>query len=120
MLHFNYLAGCMSLRPFILSCSAFFLILIFSLKSGAGLFLHNFFHTGNSANETPLPGDNKSVNYTCTCIDDFLAPYDETGGPVCSSPFSNIISAHSFFKDPVLFYTPVCLSLRGPPAKRLY
>lgn len=119
MLHFYYLADCMKHRGIILSCIAVFLMLIFSLKSGAGLFLHNFLHTGNPAHEAPLTEDTKTVNYGCTCIDDFLMPFDETVNPVFSRLCSHIPITTSLFRDDIPFCILVFSSLRGPPADRL-
>lgn len=101
----------MLLRPFILSCVAVLLILVVSLKSGAGLFLHNFFHASGSSHETPLAENTRTVNYGCTCIDDFMMPFDEIVDPVFSQPCSHIAITTSLFKDDIPFFISFYSSL---------
>lgn len=117
MLHFYYLVPPMKARPFILRCTAILFILVISQKSGAGLFLHNLLHTGNTAKELPVKQDdkNKELSYSCTCIDDFLMPFAGTEAPVFSSLFSIQITRNTFFEDHIPFYSATHLSLRGPP-----
>lgn len=99
-------------NKFILRSLALFMMLVFVQKAGAGLFYHNFFHS-NSHSE--LPAD-KGNGYSCTCIDDFLMPFDETAEPVIAHPVSEIAIITFFFKETIHFCTPVLSSLRGPPA----
>jgi hypothetical protein len=93
--------------------------LIFSLKSGAGLFLHNFLHSGNPVHEAPLTDDTKTLNYGCTCIDDFLMPFDETSDPVFFHPGFHITNPTSVFSDDIPFCISFYSSLRGPPVVSL-
>ena len=118
MLHFCYLVHPLKARPFILRCATILLILVFSQKSGAGLFFHNLFHTGNSAKEAPgkQHDNSKELSYVCTCIDDFLMPFDGTDAPVFTEPVLAFAIPHSFFKDNIPFHTRIFSSLRGPPA----
>ncbi|MEO7984749.1 MAG: hypothetical protein ABI688_11780 [Bacteroidota bacterium] len=104
--------------PFILRCTAFILLLVFSQKAGAGLLLHNLFHT-NSA-ERNIPGhenkDDTNANYNCSCVDDFLMPFAGAEEPIFSQPLSSIEIPFLFFADKIPFHTPVFSFLRGPPA----
>ena len=108
-------------RPVILRCTAFLLILIFAQKSWAGLFLHNLLHSSNATKESPAKqeGQDMGFNYNCTCVDDFLIPFEATIEPVLSSPSSSIIIPLSFFENRLPFCTSFFSSLRGPPASRL-
>lgn len=107
-------------RKFILRFSAFFLILIFSQKTGAGLFVHNLLHAKNANDPSKPENENKNgISYACNCIDDFLTPFTETDEPVC---FQNNIK-HTipvvFLKEDIPFRTVIFSSLRGPPASIL-
>ncbi len=117
----RFLLSCrqMRLRPVILQCTAVFLMMVFAQKSGAGLFLHNFLHTGSLNEDAPDTDDTKSVNYACTCVDDFLMPFDETADPIFSHPYSNIVITTSFFIEDIPFCISVFSPLRGPPTNWL-
>ena len=108
----------MKSRPFILRCAAFLLILVFSQKAGAGLFLHNLFHSTTADNKVPEQDNEKNTgfSYNCTCIDDFLMPFDGSEEIVYSAPVSNWIAPDTFFEDRIPFYTSILSSPRGPPA----
>src|SRR5258706_9457382 len=105
-------------RPFILRCAAFLLILVFSQKAGAGLFLHNLFHSTTANNKIPGQENEKSkeFNYNCTCIDDFMMPFDGSEEPVYSPPVSTRIIPETFFEDRIPFYNSILSTPRGPPA----
>jgi hypothetical protein len=111
----------MKARPFILRCAAFFLILVFSQKSGAGLFLHNLLHAKNFIAEHPVNEDQKSkdLGYACTCIDDFFMPFDEAVETVCPQPVLYPDTPLQFFEESVPFHTAIFSFLRGPPAEML-
>lgn len=98
-------------RSFLLRCAAFFLMLIFFQKAGAGLFYHNIFHTTTETSST-----DKSIGYSCTCIDDYLLPFEESGSPQLSVPFVKFTTTTSIFEERLVFQTAVYSSLRGPPA----
>jgi hypothetical protein len=108
-------------RPFILRCAAFLLILVFSQKAGAGLFLHNILHNNAANNKAPGHGNEKSteLSYNCTCIADFLIPFAEAEEPVFSQPILSLAIPVTFFEDNIPFRTPVFSSLRGPPTNWL-
>lgn len=105
-------------RPFILRCAAFFLILVFSQKAGAGLFLHNLLHGTSSNNRVPQQENEKSkdLSYTCSCIDDFLMPFTETEEPSYSQPVLTFVIPVTFFEGLIPFHTSILFFLRGPPA----
>lgn len=108
----------MKARPFILRCATVFLLFVFLQKSGGGLFLHNLLHTTNSSNEFPGKEKRQSneINYACSCIDDYLMPFDEATKPTCLKVVSNHIIPATFFEDRIPFQTIILSSLRGPPA----
>lgn len=100
-------------RSFLLRSAAFFLMLIFFQKAGAGLFYHNLFHD-TSANGSPSDPD-KSIGLSCACIDDFLAPFEGTEQIQVSTPPVIFTHIASIFEDRLPFSTLVFSSLRGPP-----
>ena len=105
-------------RPFILRCTAFFLILVFSQKAGAGFLLHNLFHSNTVTNPNSLKAheESKDINYSCTCVDDLLMPFTEAEVPAYFLPLVSFTSPITFFKEDILFYSLVRSLLRGPPA----
>ncbi len=108
-------------RPFILRCAAFILILVFSQKTGTGLFLHNLLHsnTANTNDQQQEDENGKHFNYTCSCIDDFLMPFAETAAQDYAQPVFAFINSVTFFKEHFPFHTTIFSSLRGPPANWL-
>ncbi|HMK24464.1 MAG TPA: hypothetical protein VK483_00440 [Chitinophagaceae bacterium] len=109
----------MRARPFILRCTAILFILVFSQKSGAGLFLHNLLHTGNTTSQVPEQHNNsKELSYSCTCLDDFLMPFDGSEETVYSPPVTNSIVLDIFFETRIPFITSILSSPRGPPASK--
>jgi hypothetical protein len=105
-------------RSFILRCTAFFLILVFSQKSGAGLFLHSLLHSPKTISEFPVKENEKGkgLEYACACMDDFLMPFDEATEPVCSLPVLTPAIPFTFFEGDIPFHTSIFSFLRGPPA----
>jgi hypothetical protein len=108
-------------RPFILRCVAFLLILVFSQKAGAGLFLHNLFHNTTANSKTQEQGNEKGkdFSYNCTCIDDFLMPFAEAEKVVYAQPPLIPATPFTFFEDNIPFHTPIFSCLRGPPTNWL-
>jgi hypothetical protein len=122
----NYVAillscACMRSRPFILRCAAFLLILVFSQKAGAGLFVHNLLHSGNTAKEFPVKqhDNSKELSYSCTCIDDFLLPFNGNEEQVYFPPVSNPKVPDTIFEDRIPFHASILFFLRGPPARKV-
>jgi hypothetical protein len=108
-------------RPFILRCAAFLLILVFSQKAGAGLFLHNLFHS-TAPNTKATEQENKKdrdFSYSCTCIDDFLMPFAEAEEAVYAQPVLIPATPITFFEENIPFHTPIFSCLRGPPTNWL-
>jgi len=98
----------------ILKSFAIILLLVFSQKVGAGLYLHNWLHAINFEQSSPI-GSNV-VKYSCNCVDDFSMPFAETldcfDQPITSAE-GEFIGFRKFLVpfSPTFFY-----SLRGPPA----
>lgn len=100
-------------RSFLLRCAAFFLLLVFSQKAGAGLLLHNFFHSTTATEQEK--GKTNETGYSCTCIDDFLTPFDEAVAPVYDHPATDHPIPLTIFAANIPFITLVLSLLRGPP-----
>jgi hypothetical protein len=105
----------MQARSFIVRCTAFFLLLVFAQKSGAGLLLHDVLHTSQTGNEF-AGKEAKEISLACSCIDDFLMPFAEPVQPAVAVIAEMQQATSLFFADDVIFYTPVLASLRGPPS----
>jgi hypothetical protein len=107
-------------RSFILRCSAFFLLVIFSQKAGTGLLLHNLLHAKQATEHSTTPSTGKQeIGLACNCIDDFLMPFESTEVPVVSSPVLQHESPVAFVAVNIPFRDPVLSSLRGPPSSIL-
>lgn len=107
----------MRTRPLILRFTAFFMVLIFAQKSWAGLFLHNALHN-NTENKSPAKQESQGsgLSLSCTCVDDFLMPLDETVIPVYFQLPLISTAREVSFKDELLYTLVIFYSLRGPPA----
>src|SRR5262252_6094726 len=100
-------------RP-ILKCFAIVLLLTFSQKLGAGLYLHNWFHYKNFQ-QLPHSAGGNVASYSCNCVDDFSMPFAD---PVCETGSIAPVPKQSFvstFIQPVPIAVRVFKSLRGPP-----
>jgi hypothetical protein len=103
-------------RSFILRCAAFFLLLVFSQKTGVDLLLHNLLHESQDSKSSPLQKDSKNeISYSCSCIDNFLTPFAEA-----EETFIPVVSATQLAKTVFLpgdapFHFALFPSLRGPP-----
>lgn len=108
----------MMTRPFLMRCAAVLLILVFSQKTGTGLFIHSLLHTGKTAGKFPVKQTDKDkhLGFACTCIDDFLMPCTEGKEPGMVHPDMNFVIAFVFFKVRISYRTPVYAAFRGPPA----
>jgi hypothetical protein len=103
-------------RPsLILRLTAFLLLAVFSQKMGGGLLVHNLLHTQTSKT-SQQDEKNKDINYTCSCLDDFLMPFDEVADPEFTVSSAPLISQYSFYSSKVYTYRTFHFSLRGPPS----
>jgi len=119
LLHFLLPCSRMKTRSFILRCATFLLLLAFSQKTGAGLFLHNLLHAEST---TPVQQDDKKsrdISFSCSCIDDFLMPFTEADATVLVPPFANHSICLSSSPVTIPFRPAVFSSLRGPPVSLL-
>ena len=103
-------------RPAILRIAAFLMILVFLQKAGAGLFIHEIFHTDKKTESSIPSGEKNQQGYSCTCIDDFLMPFIETDEPVCSFIPLATASPVTYFNEAIPYIAPLYSSLRAPPA----
>ena len=105
------------MRPnqFITKFIAALCLLVLSQKIGAGLYLHNIFHSKDYKQADASLPDNKSVRFVCNCIDDFTMPFTETDEvrlPVIPSSYFDHVS---FYKESISFSFHFFNSLRAPP-----
>jgi hypothetical protein len=103
-------------RPsFILRLAAFVLLAVFSQKMGGGLLVHNLFHT-----QTSIPGQqddkSKDINYACSCVEDFLMPFDEAGDPHFTAFVTDTDVSFSILPSQVYICQTFHFSRRGPPS----
>lgn len=119
MLQIHYLAAFMKGRTIIFRFATFLLLLIFSQKVGAGLFLHDLLHTANAKYPLQEKGTGKDIAYACNCIDDFLTPFIETDEPVAFTTILLHTTPVDFFKEDLVFTSRIFSSLRGPPSRML-
>jgi hypothetical protein len=105
----------MKRHSLILRLGAFLLLAVFSQKMGGGLLVHNLLHTQIS--KTSKQNEkNKDINYACSCMDDFLMPFDEVSAPEFVPQSEAPISQYSFYSSKVYSYRTFHFSLRGPPS----
>jgi hypothetical protein len=103
-------------RPsFFLRLAAFVLLAVFSQKMGGGLLVHNLFHA-----QTSIPGQqddkNKDINYACSCVDDFLMPFEETNEQHFTAPIAEPVVSFSILPATVFTNSTFHFSRRGPPS----
>jgi hypothetical protein len=100
-------------RP-ILKCFAIVLLLTFSQKLGAGLYLHTWFHFRSCQQPVNSPAANVT-SYSCNCVDDFSMPFAD---PVCETGLAAATPQQIFlsiFIQPVPTTVQAFKFLRGPP-----
>lgn len=99
---------------FTIRLAAMLLLAVFTQKMGGGLLVHNLLHT-----KTSIPsqqGDkSKEINYACSCIDDFLMPFDEAGEFYYPAPVTEAIISFTTLPSIVYTYRDFYFSRRGPP-----
>lgn len=93
------------------------MLLVFSQKAGAGLFLHNLLHTPALATEKKAQGNDEQqgFNYTCNCADDFLLPFTAAEEVVYAVNISVSQVPFKFLSVPVPVSISILSFLRGPP-----
>lgn len=93
---------------------AIVLLLVFTQKIGAGLYLHNWLH------QKDCPGNQSynavQVSVACNCIDDFTLPINKPADPVIAIIAVPPVSFFSDYTSSLFFYSGFYSSLRGPPA----
>ncbi len=92
---------------------AVLLIVVFSVKAGTGLYLHNSLHVKNSAASSQ--STSTEIKYSCSCISDFYLPFTEIAQQKIIFP-SFTYGEHTFFYTSSLLVTfSIFHSLRAPP-----
>lgn len=96
---------------------AVLLLLVFFQQMGAGLYIHNLFHTnekpGQVASKQAI--DSKEINLACSCVDNFLMPFVETDTTVSAILFQTHLKPVDSFSERIYFTSLIFSSLRGPP-----
>jgi len=103
----------MKRNQFIIKSFAIILLLVFTQKVGVGLYLHNWLHTNNCQQSSPI-GSNVT-GYACSCVDDFSMPFAEPIAEIVSSVPVLHQSFISSYIQPVLTFSRIFNSLRAPP-----
>lgn len=96
--------------------AAFLLLLIFSLKIGVGLCLHNIFH---GASAKSLSGEQKEIRspgFDCSCKDDLSLPFVHQGFPEIAAPNEACLLQATLLCTAFHSQIPLSFFLRGPPA----
>jgi hypothetical protein len=108
-------------RLFILRCTAVFLLLVFSQKSGVGLFLHTLFHNNvaDKKAEAKHAEESKNRSYACSCVEDLLMPFTEAEEQHFPVPARFYTHHDNLFDEAILTDRSVFSFLRGPPARLL-
>ena len=99
--------------------TAIFLILVFTQKSGLGLYLHNWLHQNkNHAASNPATRAFNTIQQTCSCIDDTLRPLTGSHDIIeIKIPEKYFPTFYDCYYAPILSPTKIFYGLRGPPAK---
>ena len=82
---------------------------------GAGLYLHNIFHSKDYKQADASLPDNQSVRLACNCIDDFTMPFTETSNVELTAAPTSYLEYVSFYKESISFSLHLFNSLRAPP-----
>lgn len=109
----------MKARRFISQCAVVALLLVFSQKVGAGLFLHNLLHTQDTslaAQPSKQDGKTKEISFACNCIDDFLMPFTEAEEISLPVPVASYDQPRPDLVAGITFRPVIVANLRGPPS----
>jgi hypothetical protein len=106
----------MKFRPLILKFAAIFMLLVFLQKTGAGLFVHNLFHQQGTAPTEKQNEQSTELSYACSCMDDFLLPFEPASAIAYAAPFIQYQSFTTTFAAQLIITAVPYSSLRGPPA----
>lgn len=110
----------MQRKTIIRKIAAVLLVFVFMQKTGAGLFLHNVLHASSEKISLPDEDSKTGLSYACSCVDDFLLPFEETKEPVVVHPILVHPSSVTFYVATTSYSIDEPLSLRGPPADRFF
>ncbi|SRR6266498_831855 len=110
---FNTFIIPMQLKHIIRNFFAILLIVVFSLKAGVGLYLHNQLHVKN--NSAAAQSASTEIKYSCNCIADFYLPVTQTPEQKINLPFLTYGEHIYFYSSSILFTSYLFNSLRAPP-----
>lgn len=93
---------------------AVLLLLVFTQKMGASLYLHNWFH-GKAAAQ-PLSTTQDDKNIACSCIDDFAVPFTDTSSSIQIETVTTFVVLPVFYEPTIATVHKLYNSLRAPPS----
>jgi len=103
-------------RNSIKSCGiAFLLLLVFFQQIGAGLYIHNLEHKNKALTHSQHNEAAKEINFSCSCVDDFLTPFIDADELVVEKPITLHATFTDSFAERIYFTSIIFPSLRGPP-----
>lgn len=84
---------------------------------GAGLYIHNLFHTNEKPGQVVSKKaiDSKEISLACSCVDNFLMPFVETDATVSVAISPTHVEPADSFSEKVYYTSLIFSSLRGPP-----
>jgi len=114
---FRFFAGSMRANSIIKRGIAIFLLLVFFQQMGAGLFIHNLLHDKATTSQSPVKNNEgaKEINFTCSCVDNFLMPFVEATEPTVIQNPLTWSKAVATYSGQVYFRSLHFSALRGPP-----
>ena len=93
------------------------LLLVFFQQMGAGLFVHNLLHDSKQPVQSQnKKQDTKEINFSCSCVDDFLMPFVGEEETAIDQPFMVYKKPFDVTSEGTFFTSLIFSSLRGPPA----
>jgi hypothetical protein len=103
----------MKLKDTIRKFFAVLLIIVFSLKAGMGLYLHNSIHAKNNSC-TSLPGSTE-IKFACSCVTDFYLPFTEASQQKINLPSFTYGEYTLSYTSSLFLAATIYHSLRAPP-----
>lgn len=94
----------------------FLLTLVLFQQVGAGLYIHNIFHSGKERlAHAQHDESSKEISFACSCVDNFLTPLVESEELVFDAPRYFRVIPDSSFSESIYFFSVDHPTLRGPP-----
>lgn len=98
------------------AATIFLLLLVMYQQVGAGLYIHNLFHSTENRSHDQHNEAAQEIKFACSCVDNFLMPVTTTDDLVVAVPVARHITGEFFYTETACFFPPAHPTLRGPPA----